>query len=827
MDIAIVTGAGSGLGLAITRKLIELGLRVYGLGGQYDDARFDNEYFVPMPCNMGDMGDVRAKVAEIVKREGDNIYVLVNNAKLYHHKGFDEISDEEMEAALKVNLLSPLVITKMALPSLNRLGGFVINIVANTAENARGGAMGAATAGGLRWMGEALFEQLRENGVKVSNVFPQTNKWRPDGSVPAQQRPQSAIDIEAVAEAVGSIVLNRFNNVVTDIVIRPQRLAEKPVPAPYNVPYPKPKPLPKTAPREEEEHVTLAETRAEMRKESDLVRQIRDRDDVVPEATEDEEIRPRDRRNRDESAADTGPEDRDYEERAAIEDGDEEEHPYREDADEGEAGEEREDGEEGAARPETRSDDRPGEFGTDQFGHRRHRRGRRGGRNRHGPGERVGQPFGENRPRDDRPIDRPAEPRVGDRPAEPRGDRPVRDERFPERRDERLPRGERVRDDRPRDDRRGDRDSRPAREERQPRDDRGFRPERPARDFKRDEPRSVRVNEEAASSAPVEGVAKPETARPAGRSERDERFERETRPARLEREAREFERPVEERKDEREVRPAREERQPREGRGFNRDNRPAREERLPREDRPQRDDRPVAAGAVGENPRDERRPARDERPRQENRERGFDERAARPEKSEVVANGAAQQAERPAKVLMRPAAGQQVVTPVPLPKPYVPTGDAARRNRRNRRPGSLPVASTPIMGAAKPILPVKPVAQAAARPQSQPSLAPARENSRPATRNEAPARDNHAAPAKEQASEKKPEAPKAAATDDKAEKPKARRTSTRKPKAEKPSAAATEAKSEGSEAEAKPKRPRRTATRTKRPAKSEGEAPAE
>ena len=176
MDIAIVTGAGSGLGLAIARKLIEMGLRVYGLGGQYGDVRFDHESFVPMPCNMTDAEEVSDRVKEIISREGDNIYVLVNNAKLYSAKGLEESSEQEIEAVLKVNLLCPLLITKLALPSLKRLGGFVINIVANSAENSRGGAMGAATAGGLRWMGEALFEQLREDGVKVSSVFPQTNK---------------------------------------------------------------------------------------------------------------------------------------------------------------------------------------------------------------------------------------------------------------------------------------------------------------------------------------------------------------------------------------------------------------------------------------------------------------------------------------------------------------------------------------------------------------------------------------------------------------------------------------------------------------------------
>lgn len=355
MDIAIVTGAGSGLGLAITRKLIELGLKVYGLGGQYDDARFDHEYFVPMPCNMGSLADVRARISEIIEREGDNIYVLVNNAKLYHHKSLAETSDEEMELAMKVNLLCPIALTRMALPSLTRLGGFVINIVANTAENSRGGAIGAATAGGLRWLGEALFDQLREDGVKVSNVFPQTNRWRPDGSVPAAQRPQSAIDLEAVAEAVGSIILNRYNNVITDVVIRPQRLAEKPVPPPFNVPYPKPQPLPKTTPREKEAHVTLAETRAEIhRHEHDLLRKLREREEA---GLDDEDI----------DFPETDVDERDID--GAFHREGTEEPSDEADAENEAEGEARQGTDSSAARPE---------------GSSRRRRGRRGGRNRHG-----------------------------------------------------------------------------------------------------------------------------------------------------------------------------------------------------------------------------------------------------------------------------------------------------------------------------------------------------------------------------------------------------------------------------------------------------------
>jgi NAD(P)-dependent dehydrogenase (short-subunit alcohol dehydrogenase family) len=415
MDIALVTGAGSGLGLAITRKLIELGLKVYGLGGQYDEARFSHEYFVPIPCNMADMDEVRSKVGEIIKREGDNIYVVVNNAKLYQNKTLAETSDAEIEAVLKVNLLCPILLTRLALPSLTRLGGFVINIVANTAENSKGGAIGAATAGGLRWMGEALFEQLREDGVKVCSVFPQINKWRPDGSAPVQQRPQSSIDTEAVAEAVGSIVLNRYGNVVTDLVIRPQRLAEKPVPAAFVVPYPKPQPLPRTAPRETEAHVSLSETRAEMRRESVLVRKLLERADVAPDeddvSSEKSEApapsyeKIAEERRDGEDTPDESEDDADERDYAV----DSDERPFHEDA--SESDDEASDEEQPSQPQGVRSSGAERQYSDrqDDLRHNNHRRGRRGGRNRHGdatdglPQPKSAAPASQNTSRDELP----------------------------------------------------------------------------------------------------------------------------------------------------------------------------------------------------------------------------------------------------------------------------------------------------------------------------------------------------------------------------------------------------------------------------------------
>lgn len=238
MDIAIVTGAASGVGLAIARKLIETGFRVYGLGGNYAECPFNHNDFIPLNCNLADPHEVETQAAVVLEREG-NVLVVVNNAKVYSARPFSDISGNDIDTIVRINLLTPLLLTRAVLPSLVRLAGHVINIAPDAAGNARGGVTGAATGGGLRWMGQALFEELRESGVKVTTLFPFANTDRPDDAgKPDPRQPQSVIDPEMIARAVQNVVTHRDGNVITELVIRPQRLKERPLPEAYEVPYP-------------------------------------------------------------------------------------------------------------------------------------------------------------------------------------------------------------------------------------------------------------------------------------------------------------------------------------------------------------------------------------------------------------------------------------------------------------------------------------------------------------------------------------------------------------------------------------------------------------
>jgi NAD(P)-dependent dehydrogenase (short-subunit alcohol dehydrogenase family) len=259
MDIAIVTGASSALGQAISGRLMQLGFRVYGLGGDYKDCPLKNVNFKPVGCDLADAVAVDAAAKAILEKE-KGVCLLVNNAKYFGSHSFGEMSLPEMERVLRINLLCPLVLARALSGSLASLQGYIINLGATSPEASRGGPLGAAAAGGLRWMGETLFQDLRDFGVKVCQISPEPNRGR-DARLTARRgaKPEASLDPEAVAQAVEEVVQNRYGNIITEMVLRPLRINEPDLEPVIRLPYPEPQPIPYTVPRE----VIEAEERAE------------------------------------------------------------------------------------------------------------------------------------------------------------------------------------------------------------------------------------------------------------------------------------------------------------------------------------------------------------------------------------------------------------------------------------------------------------------------------------------------------------------------------------------------------------------------------------
>lgn len=177
----IVTGAGSGIGRAAAIEFAKQGARVLvaELNEKTASAVVDEiqAFGGTATAVIGDMSDqmVVEKVVDTAISEHGGLDVLVNNAGIMDSMGAnDEISVEEWDRVIRVNLTAPFLLSRAALPHMLSQGK---GAIVNTASEAglRGSCAGAAyTASkhGLIGLTKSDAIMYRTRGVRVNAVAP-------------------------------------------------------------------------------------------------------------------------------------------------------------------------------------------------------------------------------------------------------------------------------------------------------------------------------------------------------------------------------------------------------------------------------------------------------------------------------------------------------------------------------------------------------------------------------------------------------------------------------------------------------------------------------
>lgn len=178
--VVIITGASSGIGAAAARAFGVAGARV--VLAARDHAKLhevatgvSGETLV-VPTDVAS----RAAVEELVQRTiatWGRIDIVVNNAGVGLAAPVAVLEEEDLAAAMQVNLFGPLALTQAALPFLRRTGGQVIvvsSVVGLRALPYLGGY--AATKAALDRLTESLRVELHGSGVAVTLVRPGSTK---------------------------------------------------------------------------------------------------------------------------------------------------------------------------------------------------------------------------------------------------------------------------------------------------------------------------------------------------------------------------------------------------------------------------------------------------------------------------------------------------------------------------------------------------------------------------------------------------------------------------------------------------------------------------
>lgn len=226
MDTFIITGANAEPAQSIARRLCEMGARVYGIAGTFPEADFAFNEFFPVACDVTSPQAVASEIEKILERE-KTISGLIFTTQYLACDAFESMPLEEITLGINALVATPLVIARLALPSLIASRGSVIAVSSNTLTP-HGHVLNGIADAAMKVFAGTLFGELRDTGVKTCHIFLQNNSGAQDPAAVFTNTPQSRIQPDIVAETVETVLRLRENNALTQIVLRPQATRETP-----------------------------------------------------------------------------------------------------------------------------------------------------------------------------------------------------------------------------------------------------------------------------------------------------------------------------------------------------------------------------------------------------------------------------------------------------------------------------------------------------------------------------------------------------------------------------------------------------------------------
>jgi NAD(P)-dependent dehydrogenase (short-subunit alcohol dehydrogenase family) len=162
--VALVTGAASGIGAATAALFRAEGAHVVGVDVNAADGVLNGD--------VTDPASVEQFVGEAIERHG-GIDVVANVAGVVRMVHVAELTLQEWQRHLDVNLTGPFLVSQAALPSLRERRGCIVNVASIAGLKGQPYSVAySAAKGGLVLITKSLALELAASGVRVNAVCP-------------------------------------------------------------------------------------------------------------------------------------------------------------------------------------------------------------------------------------------------------------------------------------------------------------------------------------------------------------------------------------------------------------------------------------------------------------------------------------------------------------------------------------------------------------------------------------------------------------------------------------------------------------------------------
>ena len=221
--VALVTGGSRGIGRAVVLALADAGAavavnyreRTKEAGEVVDAIRSKGGRAIAIGADVSRSGEVTTMVAT-AERELGPVDVLVNNAGLALIRGVDDLTEDDFDRTIAVNLKSAFLCTQAVVPGMRaRKWGRIVNISSGAARGAGGvGVHYNASKAGMEGLTRGYAARLVKDGITVNAVAPsliETDMVRSGLASAANRIPLGRFGtVEECAQAVLMVIGNAY-----------------------------------------------------------------------------------------------------------------------------------------------------------------------------------------------------------------------------------------------------------------------------------------------------------------------------------------------------------------------------------------------------------------------------------------------------------------------------------------------------------------------------------------------------------------------------------------------------------------------------------------
>jgi len=202
----LITGASRGIGRAIAQKLAAPGVTLFlhgrdaaALAETRDAVEKRGGIVVMINADIGESVQIDRIVAEV---GSESLDVLVNNAGIAVVKPFEQVSLDDWQRTLAVNVTAPFLLTQKFAPQMGA-GSSVVNILSVAAKTGfPGWSAYAMSKFAFEGFSQAIREELRPRGIRVLNIYPAATATDIWSGVEGEWSRAKMMSPDDVAEAV-------------------------------------------------------------------------------------------------------------------------------------------------------------------------------------------------------------------------------------------------------------------------------------------------------------------------------------------------------------------------------------------------------------------------------------------------------------------------------------------------------------------------------------------------------------------------------------------------------------------------------------------------